>query len=103
MFKSWNSIYGKNQPEKALEAFKKAAELLPNSPSILYNLGLAYLVTGDTNEAKIKLKKAYTIYPEDKMIKNKLIELYLAVGDTDEAIKIGWEKPLAKPSSILKH
>jgi len=93
----------KNQPEKALEAFKKAAELLPTSPSILYNLGLAYLVTGDTNKAKIKLKKAYTIYPEDKMIKNKLIELYLAVGDTGEAIKIGWEKPLAKPSSILKH
>lgn len=70
---------GKHQ--EALNRYKEAEPLLPNSPELHYNLGLLYLKMGDKEQAKAHAIQAYSRgYPLEGL-KIKLI-------------KVGaWEKP----------
>ncbi len=48
---------------KAIEAYKKSLEISPNSYDTLYNLGLAYHISGNYNEAAKNYCKAMSVSP----------------------------------------
>lgn len=54
----------RNQPEKALEHFKKAADLNPNNVTYATNYGSQLYEVGRIDEAVLKLREAVNIDPE---------------------------------------
>jgi FimV-like protein len=62
---------------EGLTALKKAVELVPNNPSILYHLALAYRDTGDKQKAVESLQKAIKLgdFPELSEAKQLLAKM----------------------------
>ena len=61
-------------PDEALTAYKKAAEIEPDSSQLNYNIGLLYLEMGQPENALLYAKRAYAKKYPFKGLKNKLIE-----------------------------
>ena len=61
-----------NNPNEAISAFKKALDAAPDSPEILFNLGIAYLTIGKFDDAKTALEKALQFSPGNAQILNAL-------------------------------
>lgn len=70
-----NYLFALGKSDKALLMFKEAAELSPDSSTINYNLGLAYLQKKDYSQSLAYAKKAYAMGFPLPGLKNKLIAL----------------------------
>ena len=71
----------RNAPADALESFKAAAELTPEKPSVLANLGYAYMLTGKLTDAKATLTKALSIDSNMPEARNNLGIVLAQMGD----------------------
>lgn len=56
---------GRNDPQLALAAFERAAELDPQDPTIALDLGLAYSAVGEVEAAKSAFLHAVQLEPQD--------------------------------------
>src|SRR6185437_5544813 len=59
-----SSLANLNRREDALQAFKKAAEIQPDSPSVKFHLALAYLTLGDRKNTEINSQGISASSPE---------------------------------------
>ena len=55
--------YKKNMLSPAIQHLESSAQKMPNDPTVLYHLGMAYKQSGDWNKARVALKQALTINP----------------------------------------
>jgi adenylate cyclase len=87
----FNAIYAiilnfAGRPEEAIELTKKAMRLSPIYPGwFLYQLGLAYRLTGQYDEAIETLKKCREHNPEDIRSYTELVIVYSQLGQMEEA------------------
>ena len=67
----------KGKTEQALKLLKQAESLLPDNPTVLYHLALAYKARGELKPAEESLQKALKIgnFPEEKSAKDLLAKL----------------------------
>ncbi len=74
------------RPKEAIELSKKAMRLSPVYPGwFLYQLGMAYRLTGQYDEAIITLKKCRDLNPEDIRSYTDLVIVYSQLGQKEEA------------------
>ncbi len=85
----------KKDKEKAMQHFKRAAELAPKWPEPLNNLALYSLKLGDKDEAVAFLQKTLSLNPTDRIAFNALGSLREQSGEYDKAIGI-YERALKK-------
>ena len=64
-----------NQLPEAITCLKKATEAAPQHPDIWYNLGFAYIKTGNVQDAKYALQKTLQLKPDHQQAKNLLAQL----------------------------
>ncbi len=83
--------------DKAREHFEKANSLVPNHPSILFNLAELYFVTKDWEAAETHLSKVLELAAESaskgdiqlsRLVEFKLLLAKLKLGKKDEAAKL---------------
>jgi arylsulfatase A-like enzyme/Flp pilus assembly protein TadD len=74
--------------KKAVEFFKKAVELDPNHSQAYDGLGLAYLVTGDLDNAILNWEKALNISPSHAMVTYNLARAYFTKGNNIKALDL---------------
>jgi len=67
----------KGKTQEALKVLKQAESLLPDNPTVLYHLALAYKARGELKPAEESLQKAVKIgnFPEEKSAKDLLAKL----------------------------
>lgn len=82
-----------NNPEKAEQYFKQAADLNPENYYVLNNLGLAQIRRGSYEEARDNLKKAVAQQPKEAYIYNNLGISYENLGQLEQA-KENYQKAL---------
>ena len=58
-----NALLAQNNPDKAIESFRKAIELNPENPSSLIKLGKIYSALGRKEEAEESYKAALALDP----------------------------------------
>lgn len=80
------SLINLNQPERALEHFKKAKEIQPNSTQAHLGLGIAYSRTGETNNALSLLTKTVKNDPDSLLAYRELSHIYEEREDVDKAL-----------------
>lgn len=73
-------------PDKALDYFRKAYEIIPESPLALDTLGAAYIATGDLKSALEYLQRAIAINPRSERSYNNIAVVYLSQQKYDQAI-----------------
>ncbi|MBI5748218.1 MAG: tetratricopeptide repeat protein [Nitrospinae bacterium] len=73
--------------EEAVEDFKKARELNPDSSITAYYLGIAYKKIQNYPEAKTHLKDALTLSPKVKEAVVELADVLYQLGEMKEALK----------------
>ena len=74
------------RPEEAIQAYEKALRLNPFSPTIwIYGLGIAYLFTGQCEEAIEQCLKAVHLEPKSMMNHVVLTAVLGACGREEEA------------------
>lgn len=63
--------------EEARKVLEKAAEILPNNPTVNFHLALAYRETGNKGQAVATLRKALQLgkFPEEQDAKTLLAQL----------------------------
>ncbi len=66
------TLLGQGQAEKAARLLRQAADDLPDHPSILLNLGGAYVILGRFTEAEAVLRRASESAPNDPMVWSNL-------------------------------
>ncbi|MCD6353671.1 MAG: tetratricopeptide repeat protein, partial [Proteobacteria bacterium] len=64
--------FKKGQIKKAIRELEKAAELIPEDPTIAEHLGDAYLESAMIDKAKVQYEKALRTNPEKKELQDKL-------------------------------
>ena len=60
------------QPEAARLAYRKALDIRPEEPSVLSNLGMSYLLTGDLRGSETYLKRAMARPSADSRVRQNL-------------------------------
>src|SRR5436190_1875422 len=55
--------YKKDMLPAAIQHLESSAQKMPNDPTVLYHLGMAYKQSGDWNKARVALRQALTINP----------------------------------------
>jgi len=75
------------QPDKAIEEFKKELELQPGHPASLMQIAFEYLNRGDAKTAVGWAKQAVDAAPKDFATHKALGQALLETGDIDGAIK----------------
>lgn len=68
-------IYGEDEPEKALAAAQRAAELAPNSGEILDTYGWFLYKNGRIEDARVQLARAAELAPNNEEIRQHLAEV----------------------------
>ncbi len=76
------------KPKKARAVYRKALDLRPNEPSILSNLGMSYLLTGDLRSAETYLQNANKAPRADSRVRQNLALVVGLQGRFAEAEKI---------------
>ncbi len=76
------------QKNEARALFNKAADLKPNEPSILSNLGMSYLMEGDLRTAETHMRKAVEMPGADSRVRQNLALVVGLQGRFDEAEQI---------------
>ena len=77
-----------DQLERSQEArtyYRKALDLVPNEPSVLSNLGMSYVLTGDLNAAETYLRKAIHMPGADSRVRQNLALVVGLRGDFTQA------------------
>ena len=79
VFKTANELQEKRKYAEALTQYKRALEILPNDPAILFNGGMAAFATKDYGSALEMWKQVKQIDPTDWHARAKLIQVYQAL------------------------
>lgn len=82
--------FARNSPQeparaKALEAFRRAAEMKPSAPTLLQRLGDGFTQLGETGAAIEAYSRLLELVPQLTFIRDRLIELYLRRQDREKA------------------
>jgi tetratricopeptide (TPR) repeat protein len=83
----------------AIPHFKRVAEISPDSPGIWFNLGFAYRLLGNFDEAEAGYKRALQMEPEDIRVYSELIAIYMNRAEKQEARRIAEQGVQANPES----
>jgi cytochrome c-type biogenesis protein CcmH/NrfG len=88
---AWTSLghiyFDTNQPEKAIKAYNKSLELLPDNPDVLTDLGVMYRRVGNAEQAIASFDQAIKANPKHETARfNKGIVLLYDVKDQPAAI-----------------
>ena len=75
-----NELYKNDQDEQAIEAYKKAIGLDPDSGEIYFILGLAYMATEKKTEAEDAFKKSVEVYEKHLRANPKDAQAYYIMG-----------------------
>ena len=84
-FDAGQSLIMDKRYEEAAGEYEKAADLEPEDPGILNNLGTAYAGAKDFSKAVIAYQKALELKPEDKVIAVNLTQAYIESGNYAKA------------------
>lgn len=90
--------------EPALASLERAAQLAPDDPEILNNLGFAQLTAGQTEAAVLTLREALQLNGADRQIRNNLGFALVASKQPDEALRVfraGMPEPDARYNLAL--
>jgi tetratricopeptide (TPR) repeat protein len=82
------ALMSRKEPEKARQAFERAAELAPGDASSLVNLGMILAVQGKRVEAERRLRKAIDVDPRYLAGYSVLADFYRRLGKLAEAGKV---------------
>ncbi len=74
--------------DEARLAYRSALEIQPNEPTVLSNLGMSYLLTGDTRTAETYLRNAASQPGADSRVRQNLALVVGLQGRFDEAQQI---------------
>ncbi len=77
-----------SQPEEARKVYRKALDIRPNEPSILSNLGMSHLLTGDLKTSESYLRNAISSPVADSRVRQNLALVVGLQGRFGEAEKI---------------
>lgn len=80
-----NALADRGDPAGALVLYRKALELEPDKPVLLYNAGMAAYLTGQFVESAQLFKRYRVAQPDDWRGLTKLIQAYQAAGDSSSA------------------
>jgi len=73
--------------KEAIEAYKKALDIYPYSPDMLFNLGMVYKMAKDYKTAEKYLKDSIDLYPGFAMAHLQLAKLYIDEKNQSESSK----------------
>ncbi len=76
------------KPKEARLLYRKALDLVPNEPTVLSNLGMSYLLTGDLRTSESYLQNAIKVPRADSRVRQNLALVVGLQGRFDEAEKI---------------
>src|SRR5579864_5212915 len=68
-------------PARAILQFRNAAQATPNSAEVYYQLGQAFLATGDLRQGVAALRKAVDLNPKHELARLRLAQLMAGVND----------------------
>lgn len=88
--------------EEAIAAFAAAGRLMPDSPEIQNNLGLAYQVAGDNKRAEKSYRKAVALKADFAQAWFNVAAMAAANGDQEEAQRC-YDKALALDAALGDH
>lgn len=71
----------------AIKSFKRALGLEPENAEVRHNLAMAYLKTGQNEEAVAELRRILLLAPDHLEARNNLAVLELAAGETTSALE----------------
>ncbi len=74
--------------DRARQLYKQALQLVPDEPSVLSNLGMSYILTGDLKQAETILRQAAAQPKADERIRQNLALAVGLSGRYQEAEKI---------------
>lgn len=77
-----------DQSEAARVQYRKALDIVPNDPSVLSNLGMSYVLTGDLRGAETYLRRAIQSPRADSRVRQNLALVVGLQGNFQEAEKI---------------
>jgi Flp pilus assembly protein TadD len=77
-----------DQPEEARRKYRDALDIKPNEPSVLSNLGMSHLLTGDLRAAETYMKSASEQPGADSLVRQNLALVVGLQGRFDEAERI---------------
>ncbi len=77
-----------NQSEAARIQYRKALDMVPNEPSVLSNLGMSYVLTGDLRGAETYLRRAIQHPRADSRVRQNLALVIGLQGNFEEAEKV---------------
>lgn len=77
-----------DQSESARVQYRKALDIVPNEPSVLSNLGMSYVLTGDLRGAETYLRRAIKHPGADSRVRQNLALIVGLQGNFQEAEKI---------------
>ena len=99
LYKTIGTLYqSKQEPQKAVEAFKKYADANPADDSGKVQLALAYESANMTNEAIAEYTALLQKMPDSTLTKNQLAWMYAEKGENlDEAVKLAEEAAQKQP------
>ncbi len=76
------------RPNEARKQYRKAADIAPNEPSVISNLGMSYMLEGDLRSAETYLSKANKMPGADSRVRQNLALAVGLQGRFDEAKQI---------------
>jgi tetratricopeptide (TPR) repeat protein len=82
-----NVLLAKGDTKKAVEVLERLDQSYPNVPLLKYDLGRAYVVSGNLNQAKLALEGAVSINPTYTDAVVLLAQVNLRSGQADKAIE----------------
>ncbi len=89
LYSAEGAIYDQiGKPEQARLKYRKALDLKPNEPSVLSNLGMSYLLTGDLRASETYLKQAIQLPGADSRVRQNLALVIGLQGRFPEAEKV---------------
>lgn len=100
-FKQYIAAAAKNQKEgyfdQAIDNYKKALQLNPDSSSTLFKLGNVYLINNQATEAKEIFTKALELNPKSADIQVGLIRSHINSRAIEQAREITWKLDATNP------
>ncbi|MEM7288762.1 MAG: tetratricopeptide repeat protein [Pseudomonadota bacterium] len=91
------------QSKQARIQYQKALDIVPNEPSVLSNMGMSYVLTGDVRGAETYLRRAIRQPGADSRVRQNLALVVGLQGNFDEAEKIATsELPPAEARANIK-
>ncbi len=98
-----NAYYEKNDMDRAIDYYKKAIRLEPESLEAFVNLGNAYFANEEFRKSIEAYKVALQLDPEDSNIYSNLGVAYIELGDKNEAIKYLTQAIMLNPHNESAH